>query len=59
MKSQRTVELIIGFSLQEMMEYKARGCKPLEEVNNAGGMMAGDVGMGGDDHDDDDDGDDE
>lgn len=42
------------------MEYKARGCKPLEEVNNASvGMMAGEVGMVGDDHDDDDDGDDE
>lgn len=47
---------------QEMMEYKARGCKPLEEVNNVaggGGMMGADVGMGGDDHDDDDDGDDD
>lgn len=49
------------------MEYKARGCKPLEEVNNVPAVMMGvDVGMvgggggvGGDDHDDDDDGDDD
>lgn len=41
------------------MEYKARGCKPLEEVNN-GAALLGDVGMvGGEDHDDDDDGDDD
>lgn len=44
-----------------MMEYKARGCKPLEEVSNVPvGIMGVDVGMGGhDDHEDDDDGDDD
>lgn len=42
------------------MEYKARGCKPLEVSNvPVVGMMGGDVGMGADDHDDDDDGDDD
>lgn len=45
-----------------MMEYKARGCKPLEEVSNVpvvGGMMGEVGGMGVDDHEDEDDGDDD